>query len=100
MTDKRNETDIDENAAPRKFDDLPSAPSRKRKNAALPKRMPKPRVKSAGAAVRTRRVSAIGRSKVEPSTSRLGIFLLLRLVCPHPEPVLSTVSKGEGVLPS
>lgn len=33
MTDKRNETDIDENAAPRKFDDLPPAAQRALKEA-------------------------------------------------------------------
>jgi len=33
MTDKRNETDIDENAAPRKLDDLPPAAQRAIKEA-------------------------------------------------------------------
>ena len=33
MTEKRNETDIDENAAPRKFDDLPPAAQRALKEA-------------------------------------------------------------------
>ena len=33
MTDKRNETDIDENAAPRKFDGLPPAAQRALKEA-------------------------------------------------------------------